>query len=389
MLTRRKVIVCAGPGGVGKTTTSAALALRAARLGRKTLVMTVDPARRLATSMGIGTALDEETRLENASVYAGAPVARGELWALMLDTKRTFDRLIERHSPNPEIRERILKHPFYGQLSTALAGSQEYMAMEKLYELWSRKSYDLLVIDTPPTEHALDFLDAPRRMEDFFDSQALKLILRSTRTMGKLGASLFRVNALILKGVGRFVGAEVFLAILDFLEAMTALSAGFAERSRRVAELLRSDEVGFVVVSSPENSSVKEARALLDRLRAERMSIDAFLLNRVRPVYFGAVGTAEEVESVVLDRFHQEEALRIFPQDLVQVTAKELAQAVTRYGNLAHHDVRVVRELASAFGNALPLVAVPYFGRDLHDIDALREFEQRLARAAAHEQAPT
>ena len=237
LINEHRVLICVGPGGVGKTTTSAALALRAALSGKRTIVLTVDPAHRLANALGLNHFSSEEQVIKINDLESKKTATFS---AMMLDTKRTFDALIERHTTDATVRDRILNNPFYEQASSRLAGSQEYMAMEKLYELYSSGRFDLIVLDTPPTVHALDFLNAPQRLMDFLGHSNSNLFTRSTRTLGKVGFGFLRANRILLKGISKFVGSEVFLSLLDFLKDFQSMYEGFKDRAHQVKELLAS-----------------------------------------------------------------------------------------------------------------------------------------------------
>jgi len=235
----KSVIVCVGSGGVGKTTMSAAIALRAAEVGKRVCVLTIDPARRLASAMGLTALGNTESRIATERLEAaGVGPPSGQLWAMMLDTKRTWDDLVTRFAMDPEQARRILANHYYQQISSALAGSQEFMAMEKLYELHESGKYDVLVLDTPPTRHALDFLDAPKKMMDFMDEGVLKLFL----TPGRLGFGFLRSSsALMFNVLERVTGFEVLRDISDFISSFGGMYAGFRDRATKVEEFLRAD----------------------------------------------------------------------------------------------------------------------------------------------------
>lgn len=374
LLTRR-VVVCVGPGGVGKTTTSAVIGLRAAKLGRRVLVLTVDPARRLAQSLGMEGLLEEPTQVDPELLRSAELSVPGEFWAMMLDTKRTFDKVIERFSPDEASRDRILKHPYYVQLSTALAGSQEYMAMEKLYELHGSGDFDLLVLDTPPTHHALDFLDAPRRMEDFFDSAALRFVLKSGRPMRRIGFGLMRLNAFILKGVGRFLGSDLFVGILDFLEALAAMSEGFAERARQVRTALTDADAGFIIITGPEEASLSEGEFFRRRLTEEGVRVVGHIVNRVRPLFDWR--TAGDANS---ERDSLEMALGEALGDGVS-HARGVVSRLMAYDELARADSARIAKLEATEGSS-QLLRVPFFDEDIHDIGGLSRFEGHLFAAS-------
>ncbi|HEX2050824.1 MAG TPA: ArsA-related P-loop ATPase [Actinomycetota bacterium] len=280
----KEIVVCAGSGGVGKTTTAAAIALRAALDGKRAAVLTIDPARRLASSLGLRSLTDEPTRVP-ASKFARAGLEpRGELWAMMLDTKSTFDKVVMRYAPSRAQAERIIANRFYRNISGTLSGTQEYMAMEKLYELHADGGYDVIVIDTPPTRNALDFLDAPRRLTDFFESRVLRWFLIPYM---RAGGGIMRVANVaattFLRIVKRIVGAEVLEDTAEFFGNLEGMYEGFKERAREVAALLKSDATSFVVVTSPAEDAVAEATFFATRLDESGLPFGALVVNRVHP----------------------------------------------------------------------------------------------------------
>ncbi len=371
LIRTRRVIVCAGPGGVGKTTTSAAIALRAACLGKRTLVLTVDPARRLANSLGLeGFQHDEQRIGEHLFHRAKIPTtgAVPELYAMMLDTKRVFDSVVGRYAPNPEVRDRILKNPFYQQASVHLAGSQEYMAMEKVYELTQAGRYDLLVLDTPPTVHALDFLDAPSRLEEFLGQSVSGLMARSSRVVGRLGLGFLKANKMILRGIGKFVGTDFFVDLLDFLQDFSEMYTGFKTRAHAVKELMRSPEVGFVVLTGPERSSIDEGLFLRDRLVAEDMPFATFVINRLH-VFAGEVPDGAAIRAALT-------AHGASPPTADAATER-LTAGVTAYARLALRDAALVSDLRPRLAGA-PLLTVPEFDQDIHDLAGLYAYGQQL-----------
>jgi len=281
---RKEIIVCAGAGGVGKTTTAAAIALQAAVAGKKTAVLTIDPARRLASSLGLKELTNSPRKVNNRKFSAAGLEPKGELHAMMLDTKSTFDEVVTRYAPSPEQAARILANRFYKNISGTLSGTQEYMAMEKLYELYSDGGYDLIVIDTPPTRNALDFLDAPRRMTDFFESRVLRWFLMPYM---KAGGGIMRVAnvaaAAFLKIVKRIVGSEVLEDTAEFFSNLEGMYEGFKQRAREVAALLQSPSTSFVVVTSPAEESVAEATFFASRLNEAGLPFGALVVNRVHP----------------------------------------------------------------------------------------------------------
>jgi anion-transporting ArsA/GET3 family ATPase len=286
LVAHKKVIVCAGSGGVGKTTTSAAIGMHAAVHGKKTAVLTIDPARRLASSLGLKELTNDPTKVSPRKFAAAGMEPKGELWAMMLDTKTTFDSVVMQYAPSREQAERIIGNRFYRNISSTLSGTQEYMAMEKLYELYVEGDYDLIVIDTPPTRNALDFLDAPRRLIDFFESRVLRWFLLPYM---RAGGGLFRVaNAAastFLRIVKRIVGADVVQDTAEFFGNLEGMYDGFKQRARDVAGLLQSNVTSFVVVTSPSEESVQEATYFATRLNESGLPFGALVVNRVHPSF--------------------------------------------------------------------------------------------------------
>ncbi|MEA2485786.1 MAG: hypothetical protein QOD46_897 [Actinomycetota bacterium] len=282
----KQVIVCAGSGGVGKTTTAAAIALQAAVMGKKAAVVTIDPARRLASSLGLKELRNDPERVSAEKFAAANLDPRGELHAMMLDTKSTFDHVVITYAPSPQQAQQILDNRFYRNISGTLSGTHEYMAMEKLYELHSEGDYDLIVIDTPPTRNALDFLDAPRRMTDFLDSRVLRWFLLPYM---KAGGGLFRLANVaattFLKAVKRIVGAEVLEDTAEFFGNLEGMYDGFKQRARDVTALLHSNVTSFIVVTSPAHEAVAEACFFASRLEESGLPFGALIVNRVHPQY--------------------------------------------------------------------------------------------------------
>jgi anion-transporting ArsA/GET3 family ATPase len=284
IVARKEIIVCAGSGGVGKTTTAAAIALRAAVDGKRTAVLTIDPAKRLASSLGLKELSSEASKVPARKFSSAGIEPAGELYALMLDTKSTFDKVVTRYAPTRDQADRIIANRFYKNISGTLSGTQEYMAMEKLYELYADGGFDLIVIDTPPTRNALDFLDAPKRMTDFFDSRVLRWFLLPYMKAGGGFMRVANVAARTFLGiVKRIVGAEVLDDTAEFFGNMEGMYEGFKQRAREVATLLRSDATTFVVVTSPAEDSVEEARFFAGRLNEEGLNFGALVVNRVHP----------------------------------------------------------------------------------------------------------
>lgn len=272
-----RIIVCCGSGGVGKTTTAAAIGLRAAERGRRTVVLTIDPARRLAQSMGL-TELDNTPRPVKGTANPDGP---GELHAMMLDMKRTFDEVVLAHA-DPERARAILENPFYQSLSAGFAGTQEYMAMEKLGQLRATGEWDLIVVDTPPSRSALDFLDAPNRLGSFLDGKIIRVLMAPAKVGGRGAMKFLNVGMGLLTGsLGKIFGAQLLTDLQTFVSAMDSMFGGFRERADRTYQLLKAEGTAFLVVAAPERDALREAAYFVDRLAADEMPLAGLVLNRV------------------------------------------------------------------------------------------------------------
>ncbi len=357
-LQEKTVLVCVGAGGVGKTTVAASLALRAASgEDRSALVCTIDPARRLANSLGLGELGNEELRI-GEEVFAKAKVpARAPLHAMMLDMKRSWDELVERHAP-PDRREAILQSRFYQALSTRLAGSQEYIAMVKLVQLRQRTRYGLVVLDTPPTAHALDFLDAPNRILDFLDNDAAKFLLTPALAAGKLGLRFLNFGTnYVAKGLAKFTGTETLQELASFMQSISSLNESFREGSRQVRQMMTAKTTSFVLVTAPARERLDEAVHFHTLLRQNGMGVAAVVVNRM---HFAP--SAEAIEAA--------RSLDAPLRARVERTLEELQ-------GLAEHDAAAVKELRKTCAPT-PLVLVPRFERDVHDLGGLWETSKYL-----------
>ncbi|MFK4065127.1 ArsA family ATPase [Streptomyces sp. NPDC029674] len=271
---KTRIVVCCGSGGVGKTTTAAAIGLRAAERGRKVVVLTIDPARRLAQSMGIDS-------LDNVPRRVKAVDGAGELHAMMLDMKRTFDEIVEAHTDR-ERAKAILNNPFYQSLSAGFAGTQEYMAMEKLGQLRSRDEWDLIVVDTPPSRSALDFLDAPKRLGSFLDGKLIRLLMAPAKVGGRAGMKFLNVGMSMMTGaLGKLLGGQLLRDVQMFVTAMDSMFGGFRTRADATYRLLQAPGTAFLVVASPERDALREAAYFVERLAADDMPLAGLVLNRV------------------------------------------------------------------------------------------------------------
>ncbi|MDF6020225.1 ArsA family ATPase [Streptomyces sp. JH34] len=292
-----RIVVCCGSGGVGKTTTAAALGVRAAERGRKVVVLTIDPARRLAQSMGID-------RLDNVPRRVDGIAGEGELHAMMLDMKRTFDETVEAHTDAERARA-ILENPFYQSLSAGFAGTQEYMAMEKLGQLRARDEWDLIVVDTPPSRSALDFLDAPKRLGSFLDGKFIRLLIAPAKIGGRAGMKFLNVGMSMMTGtLGKLLGGQFLRDVQTFVAAMDSMFGGFRTRADATYKLLQAPGTAFLVVATPERDALREAAYFVERLAAEEMPLAGLVLNRVhgseasRLSEERALAAAENLEAV-------------------------------------------------------------------------------------------
>ena len=352
----RRVVICGGSGGVGKTTTAAAIALELAARGRRVVVLTIDPARRLAQSLGLEELGNEAHRVEPERLAAAGIEVRGELWAMMLDAKRTFDELIERYAPDEAARDRLLANRIYGEISNAVSGSQEYMAMEKLYALDAEGRFDTLVLDTPPTRNALDFLDAPSRLSRFIDSRALGALLRpGGRLLGR-GSSLF------FMALKRITGVDVMEDISEFFGAFGALAQGFRERAARVDALLAARTTAFLVIASPQPDSIEEAVLFRRRLEERGLPFTGSIVNRM---HLSALDSGREIPR----------------PDLDELLGPELGAKVARnledLERLAARDRDSIARVGAGLGDA-PIVCVPHLEDDVHNLRGLAELNRHL-----------
>jgi anion-transporting ArsA/GET3 family ATPase len=369
LLEGKRVCICAGSGGVGKTTSSAAIAAGMAARGKKVAVLTIDPAKRLADSLGLPELGNEERQVDpKLFEQAGVDSQGGELWAMMLDAKATFDELVRRHAPDAETRDRILSNRIYQQLSAALAGSQEYMAMEKLFELHAEDRYDLLVLDTPPSRNALDFLEAPRRLMQFIEGRALQVFMRPTG----LGMKVFgRGTSMMFSVLRRLTGVEVLEDLSEFFQAFSGMVGGFQERAKRVNELLADPGTCFLVVCAPQGEPITEAVYFHRKLVEAELPFGGVIVNKVHyaselPPY--EEGFEEELAEVLGDR------------DL----ARRVARNYDDYCVLAARDQRNIKRLTAEMRARL-VIQVPYLDTDVHDLSGLMRINDYLFAAGARE----
>jgi anion-transporting ArsA/GET3 family ATPase len=354
----RRVLICVGAGGVGKTTASAALALGLAMRGQKVAVVTIDPAKRLAAALGLRALSGEPRRVQPPAGMA----LEGELWAMMLDAKRTFDEIIARLAPDERAREEILANPIYRELSTAVAGSHELSAVAKLYELYEEHDFDVIVLDTPPSRNALDFLNAPNRLLGFLEGRALQVFLAP----GGVTARLFgRGTALVFSIFARVTGVDMFAELSGFFRSLSGVIDAFRERTLGVSRLLRSPDAAFLIVTSPEAEPAREARYLAERLADARMQRAELIVNRVH-------GDA-------LDGHTSEQVRELLGERLGEGLAARVASNLADFDALARRDEATIAHLARALGGSEP-IRVPHLDEDVQDLLGLAAVAEHLFR---------
>jgi len=341
-----KVVVCCGSGGVGKTTTAAALAIAATRRGRRVVLITIDPAKRLADALGVGSLSNDPARV---------PLdGDAQLWAMMLDARATFDAVIRAQSRNETQAERILNNPFYVNIASRLSGSQEYMAAEKLYELANDDRFDLVVVDTPPTREALDFLEAPQKLMNFLDHRVYRWLMTPARG----GLKVLNIAAQpILRTIGRVIGADVLADAIDFFQAFEGIEPGFVRRAGAVQSLLKSDECRYVVVSSARRDTVDEAVYFVDRLSERSVDVAGLVLNRLQPSF--GDGTAKSALAAA-------RAARKAGDDNIAVLQENLAHV-----RLVAEAERVVIEPLLTRTTGAAVARIHQRAGDVHDLDTI------------------
>ena len=356
---RTRIIVCCGSGGVGKTTTAAAVGLRAAERGRHVVVLTVDPARRLAQSMGLSSLDNTPRPVPGVDADQG-----GSLHAMMLDMKRTFDEIVEQHA-DPDRAAQILANPFYQSLSSSFAGTQEYMAMEKLGQLRRAQEWDLIVVDTPPSRSALDFLDAPQRLSRFLDGKLLRLLTAPAKVGGRAYLRVLNAGFGMVTGVlTKILGAQVLRDVQTFVTALDTMFGGFRERADYTYQLLRAPGTSFLVVAAPEADALREASYFVERLAQERMPLAGLLLNRVQSAPASRLSAARSQAAA--------ETLQAAGSHPLAVTALRLhadrMQQVSTQQRLAEH--------FTAAHPIVPVAEIPAQAQDVHDLNGLRSIGQ-------------
>lgn len=375
VLLERRILVCVGSGGVGKTTTAATLALAAARRGKKTLVLTIDPARRLANSLGLASLGHQVQEVDRALVHQHAPSKSGELHAMMLDQKQAFDEVVARHAKDPAAVQRILANPVYAQISGSLAGAQEYAAMAKLHDFDRQGIYDLIIVDTPPTSHALDFLDAPKKLSDAIDSPAIEWFRKLQGEGGSRWSLVGKSGSFVIKRLAKFVGSKFIDDLSVFFTEFNDILGGFRQRAEETFDLLRQPRVGFLLVASPEPMAVSEALAFHARLQTAGMPFVGFVINKVHP--FHPVTASQATVEAALAAQPQVASLGLSGTTRT-MAAQALLAAHTELEILASADRQAIDRLRAAGGPTATLVEVPLQHGDVHDVERLIALEHLL-----------
>ncbi|MBF6101995.1 ArsA family ATPase [Nocardia cyriacigeorgica] len=358
-----RIVVCCGSGGVGKTTTAAAIALRAAEAGRKVVVLTIDPARRLAQSLGVADLGNSPQRVDLG------PEVKGELHAMMLNMRRTFDEMVLEHTSQDKA-EQIFANPFYQTVASSFGGTQEYMAMEKLGQLANKREWDLIVVDTPPSRNALDFLDAPKRLGNFLNGRMIRVIMAPGRGVGRFVTGAM---SLAVRGVSTIVGGQMLKDASLFLQSLESLFGGFQDRANRTYAMLSKPGTHFLVVAAPEPDALREASFFVDRLSTEKMPLAGLVLNRTHPIRsaLSADHALTAADQLTETNPLTAAVLRIHAHRVA--TAKRERHLLLRFTG-AHPRVPIV-----------PVTALPF---EVSDLEALRAVGDQLTRTPAGSAVP-
>jgi anion-transporting ArsA/GET3 family ATPase len=365
LLEGKRMCICGGSGGVGKTTTSAAIALGMAARGAKVAVVTIDPARRLANALGLEELENEPRRVEPERLASGGLEVSGELWAMMLDPKRTFDELIDRIAPDPARAQEIKANRIYRQLSTAVSGSQEFTAIAKLYDLDHEGDFDLLVLDTPPSRNALDFLEAPGRLTSFLEGRAGKAFIRPTGFGMRV---LSRGASPLLAALRRVTGVDLLSDLSGFFGLLGDMTDDFSQRAAQVERMLRASTTAFLLVTSAQSAPIEEAIWFRRSLQESGLPFAGVVVNRVHHDLLGD-SEDDDLTAALLSELPEELAARV-------------AENFHDYHVLARRDQRNVEYLAAELG-ASPLLLVPYLDHDVHDIEGLLRVHRYLFASPA------
>lgn len=368
----KHLVVCVGSGGVGKTTTAAAIAIEAARRGRKVLVLTIDPARRLANSLGMEELTNVQRTVERSRFHEAGVELEGELHALMLDPKTTFDDLIRRLAPDGQTAERVLDNRVYGLITTALAGTLEYTAVEKLYDLHRQGIYDLIVLDTPPTKNALDFLNAPGKLIGFLDERVLRWFVPEEGSDGRLHYRIAqRTGRMAWRVIGRVFGESFVAELGEFFSSIEGMTGAFRHRAREIEQLLRSPDTAFVVVTGGDPSVIDDALYFHRRLSDHRMPFAGFIVNRLSP-------DRGPLDDDVLERDVESLPRELRSRDDVRSLVSKLARGYDLMRETSTEERRTIDKLRAATSFSGFVVRVPQFAHDVFDIRGLLHINDYL-----------
>jgi anion-transporting ArsA/GET3 family ATPase len=383
LLATREIVVFCGSGGVGKTSTAAAAGVAAAtRLGGKVLVLTIDPAKRLANALGLEGFGNVERRVPTEALAAAGAEPRGELWAAMLDTKRSWDELVLRHAPDEQTAYKILENNLYDNITSRFVQSHDYIAMERLYDIHATGKYDLIIVDTPPTRSAIDFLEAPKRMADFFGGRLLRWLTMPYRVGGKRGARVLNVASRpFYQMADRILGSQFLQDIAEFFLNFQTMYDGFVERAQAVERLLHDRRTTFAVVTTLEGAPLREARFFCDELMARRFNLGALVLNKTLPGYFLEHDAHEAAEVLCADAEGLGEGLRALEVPALDDGARNarvlrtVGESFKNFAVVARREAELKAELSR---DPEATVTVPTFEVDIHDVGGLARIGDHL-----------
>lgn len=377
LLDTRQVVVVVGSGGVGKTTSSALFGLHAAIRGKRVLVMTIDPARRLANALGVD-GLDHDIERIDLDMFREFDVQpKGELWATMLDMKSAFDSIIERNVETEEERKAIFENRFYHFFSTSLAGAQELSATDRLLDVVRSGRFDLVVLDTPPTSNALDFLDAPKRFADALDNDTIRWFIDAGRRVNRFTNFVNVGTGLVIRTLGKFTGIDFFRELGDFLYHLNKVLVGFHERAQETQDILMGDDAAFVIVTSPDPATVREAQFFREKLNEYGARFGAIITNRVRQLLPADVQIQNDPVALK-DALMKLASSDLYGEEMTERLAVKLARNAQDFNGLARMDARTIEELAEEFGENVSLNQVPLYAQDIHSLKGLERVRRDL-----------
>ncbi len=356
-LKNKRLIVVCGSGGVGKTTTAASLGLKAAAMGKKVIVLTIDPAKRLATSLGLESLTGKPRKISSEMLSEAVGETSGSLYAMMLDTKSTFDDLVVKYAPTKEIEKKILGNKIYQHLSEMISGSQEYMAMEKIYEIVSEEKYDVVVIDTPPTTHAIDFLEAPERMINAIGNSMIHLLIKPAVAVGQSGLKILEKGSkIVMKVFDRITGFAFLQDISEMLISFQHLLEGFQSRADEVKIILKDEQTTFVLVAACEDKSVAEVKVFNNKLKELDLPLSGLIVNRVYPYY---------------PDYEPKKQMQELTKKVGDNLANKMAVVFEEYQHVARRDAGFIKELKASMGPGKFVSTIPLFDTDIHDMVGL------------------